>query len=359
MAKKPLWRRLKYKNIAIALAALLIIILIITSACSAKNKDKSDDSGKTPAVTNSAKEDKNDSKPDDSASDPKPENPEPSNEKLENNYKYVSISNDENLYSGDLILINGDYAYKGGEPTDLVSSIDYRHNAEGSKVMSIKDSNVTAKKKVLESLNRMLSDFRAEKNINDVMLVSGYRTVEYQQKLYEENLASTGLSYSKTVEIPEHSEHHSGYAVDFQLDQENYPRFTGEGEYGWIDENCYKYGFILRYLEDKSDITGIDPESWHYRYVGVPHAQLIYENGICFEEYINSIKQYTREAPLYFNDFSNTRYAIYYVKASDGDSTNVDIPLHKNETGYQCAISGNNCDGYIVTVNISAGEVTE
>lgn len=354
MAKKPLYKRLKYKNIAAALAVLLIIILCITSSCNGKKKDNDKDKDKSKPVVTTVDKDKN--KPDDSSQPA--ENPG-STEQLEKNYRYISLSNEQNLSYGDLILVNSDYEYKGAEPADLVSSYDYRTTSDGEKVMSIKDSTVMAKKQVLESLRSMLSDFRKEKNLNDVMLVSGYRTVEYQQELYDENLESTGLSYSTTVETPGHSEHHTGYSLDFQLDQEDYPRFTGEGDYAWINENCYKYGFVQRYPKEKADITGIEEETWHYRYVGAPHAELIYKNGLCLEEYLTSLKQYSREEPLYFNDYTGTRYAIYYVPSSGEESTNVDIPLHENESDYDCVISGNNYDGYIVTVNISSGEVSE
>lgn len=353
MAGKPLWKRLKYKNIAVVLIVLVLIIVAISAACSklgentTKKPKKNDDKNSSVVTTTDSKD--SDSEVPDVVKD---EN------KLEKEYKYVSIVNDEYLHSGDLILVNSDYAYKAGTPTDMKSSYDYRVDKDGERVMSIKDSTVSAKKIVLTNLNSMLSDFKKAKNINDVMLVSGHRTEEYQKTLYDNNLKSTGLDYSTTIEIPGHSEHHSGYAVDFQLDQADYPVFAGTGNYSWINENCYKYGFILRYLEDKTEITGIDAESWHYRYVGVPHAQIMYNDKICMEEYITYIKQYSRENPYYLNSDDGNRYAIYYVVKGEGDSTNVDIPMFENGSEYEYTISGNNCDGFIITVNISAGEVT-
>lgn len=360
MAKKPLWKRLKYKNIAVMLAVILLIVLAISAACSNKSDDK--DKEKDSSSSQSDKNDKNDSsKPDDSSKDDssESENSEPevefSTETFGKDYKYVTLSNEESLISGDLILINADYGYKGEKPEDLVSSYDYMYNADDKKVMSIKSSEVEAKEKVLEALNKMISDFYAETGLKDIMLVSGYRTEEYQKTLYEKDLASTGLAYSTKVETPGHSEHHSGYALDFQLDQENYPYFTGEGEYKWIVDNCYKYGFIRRYETEKTGITGIDGETWHYRYVGVPHAQLIYKSEFCFEEYIESIKNHSRENPMYVDIAENgDRYAVYYVKAdAESETTNVDIPLRDDGTEYEYTISGNNFDGYIVTVYIN------
>ncbi len=57
--------------------------------------------------------------------------------------------------------------------------------------------------------------------------------------------------------------------------------------YAWLEKNAYKYGFIQRYPQDKSDITGIDYEPWHYRYVGRQAAREIYESGVCLEEYLS------------------------------------------------------------------------
>lgn len=354
MARKPLWKRLKYKNIFITLGAMILIIVLICQGCG-KSDDKKDDDKKKPSTSQS-----DNKKPADNNED---KNTKPdvhlSTEELYKDYKYVNVDNATALHSGDLILINGDYAYKGDTPLDLVSSFDYRHNSNNVKIMSIKDNTVTAKQVVLENLNAMLSDFYKAKGISDIMLISGHRTEEYQKDLYEKDLNKTGLAYSTLVEKPGHSEHHSGYAVDFQLDKDGYPFFSGEGDYKWILENCAKYGFILRYDPDKVTITGIDGETWHFRYVGVPHAQLMYNSDLCLEEYMLSIAQYTLDVPLYVNNVNTgDRYAIYYYPADkDKDTTNVQIPIYADGSEYHYTISGNNCNGYIVTVDITAGKV--
>ncbi len=90
------------------------------------------------------------------------------------------------------------------------------------------------------------------------------------------------------IAIPGTSEHQTGLALDivsssYQLlnkEQENTP------EQKWLIENSYKYGFILRYPSDKTNITGIEYEPWHYRYVGKETAKEITERGICLEEYL-------------------------------------------------------------------------
>ncbi|MBQ1928906.1 MAG: hypothetical protein II366_04020 [Clostridia bacterium] len=94
---------------------------------------------------------------------------------------------------------------------------------------------------------------------------------------------------------------------------------------------------------EKQNITGVNPEAWHFRQVGVPHADYIMKNGICYEEYIDLIKGYSYENPLVINADSGGTYYVYY-KAMSSDSTEINL------SGYsKYYSSGNNVDGFIVT----------
>ena len=145
-------------------------------------------------------------------------------------------------------------------------------------------------------LQDMMDDARAE-GLKPI-LCSSYRSNQKQRDLFA-NQVNKYLAYGMTEEeaeaeaakwvaIPGTSEHHTGLAVDivaldYQLlddGQQNTP------EQQWLRENSYKYGYILRYPPDKSDLTGINFETWHYRYVGKEAAAEIYEKGICLEEYL-------------------------------------------------------------------------
>lgn len=128
-----------------------------------------------------------------------------------------------------------------------------------------------------------------EENWNQLpTVVSGYRTREKQQKLYDEKIAQykrQGYSEKEAVEqagqwvaAPGYSEHQLGLAVD--INGATYDL------YFWLQENSYKYGFIFRYPAGKTDITGIAEEVWHYRYVGTEAATEMYEQGLCLEEYL-------------------------------------------------------------------------
>ena len=85
---------------------------------------------------------------------------------------------------------------------------------------------------------------------------------------------------------PGTSEHNLGLAMDIC---NTYDSFANGEEYAWLVENAHKYGFILRYTAEKQEITGIVPEPWHWRFVGVEYAEKIKESGLCLEEYLDSI----------------------------------------------------------------------
>lgn len=123
----------------------------------------------------------------------------------------------------------------------------------------------------------------------------GYRTAEYQQETFDEKVqAYMNEGYSREraertakewVAMPGTSEHQIGIAVDINADK---TKSTNEEVYTWLAENAHNYGFILRYTQGKTDITGTSYEPWHFRYVGIEHAQIIYEEHICLEEYLEN-----------------------------------------------------------------------
>ena len=118
-------------------------------------------------------------------------------------------------------------------------------------------------------------------------MISGYRTQEVQQEMYDDEVnqyKSQGYSdeeaqaeAGKWVAVPGTSEHQLGLAVD--VEGATYDVFF------WLQDNSYKYGFIFRYPGDKTELTGTVEEVWHYRYVGVEAARSMYEQGLCLEEY--------------------------------------------------------------------------
>ena len=127
----------------------------------------------------------------------------------------------------------------------------------------------------------------AKKEGMNVIAMSSYRSYDYQVNLYNNYVAQDGKeAANKYSARPGYSEHQTGLAVDvYNLDLP-YTSFEETEEFTWMQENAYKYGFILRFPKDKVDITGYQYESWHYRYVGKKVAKEIKDNNLTLEEYI-------------------------------------------------------------------------
>lgn len=154
--------------------------------------------------------------------------------------------------------------------------------------------------RVYPPLQEMFDAARAEGL--ELFVAAGYRTQEEQQRLLDEKIGAyrdEGYPESEAerltgqwVALPGTSEHQLGIAVDINADTD---KSTSDEVYGWLAENGYKYGFIKRYPPDKTHITGISNEPWHYRYVGKEAAGEIYRQGICLEGYIDLIHDQKRK----------------------------------------------------------------
>lgn len=269
---------------------------------------------------------------------------EPVTEAATKSYETITVKN-EKIYKGELILVNADYPFKDSNDADIVTLYN-----EKTDSYSVSGMEIGLQKNAVEPLNDMLDAFCEETGHSDILIVAGFRTLEQQQALYDEDLERTGLDTSTLVALPGHSEHESGYAMDFSLfyDDGTSGDFDGTGDYEWIDEHCADYGFILRYPADKTEITGIQHESWHYRYIGKPHAYYIMQSGICYEEYIEELKEHDVENPLEIVDSDGKAYQVYYVPA-EMDRTVTYVPLVSDKP---YTISGNNADGFIVTIDL-------
>ncbi len=266
-------------------------------------------------------------------------------------YENIAVDNTQ-IHAGDLILVNGNYAYTEMGADEIVSIYEYKTENEVT-TYHVSGSETSLRTSAIEAFSEMMNDFYVATGHDDIIILSGYRTTEEQQALYDADLESTGQDYSDLVAEPGHSEHETGYALDVSIFNDNgeIEDYDGTGDYEWINENCDHYGYILRYTEDKADLTGIQSEEWHYRYVGQPHATYIMDNDLCLEEYVTQLKSYDSENPLEIVNWDGEIYDVYYVAAdTSADMTYVLVPPSLNYT-----ISGNNVDGFIITVD--TGEI--
>ena len=123
----------------------------------------------------------------------------------------------------------------------------------------------------------------------DFTLLSGYRSYQRQQELFDYWVEQDGYEAALMESaLPGRSEHQSGLAMDVGKLEYEYAH-TDEGI--WLAENCHKYGFIIRYPEDKTEITGYIYEPWHIRYLGESTAKLVHDSGLTLEEFLKVDKQ--------------------------------------------------------------------
>ncbi len=118
----------------------------------------------------------------------------------------------------------------------------------------------------------------------NIYLSSGFRSYDYQARIYNNYVAWYGQEKTDTLSArPGHSEHQTGLAIDVNIVNDS---FIGTPEAIWLAEHAHEYGFIIRYPKGKEHITGYKYEPWHIRYLGVETATAVYESGLCLEEYL-------------------------------------------------------------------------
>lgn len=250
---------------------------------------------------------------------------------------------ESDIYKGDLILVNNKVKYTFPGDEAFVSVFDYK-----TSDYFVRDTNVLLAAQVIAALNSFAGDFLAETGLKTLNVVSGVRTYEDQQNLYEKSLSQHGAEHTaRFTAEPGGSEHHTGLALDFALFYEETGasgEFDGTGEYAWLEENAWKYGFIKRYKGYKEELTGIAEEAWHFRYVGIPHAYLMDKYDLCLEEYLMLFTQrvYTYDGNHLKAECLGKTYEIYYC-----EGTEIYVP-----TGSTYTVSGNGTDGFIVTVEV-------
>lgn len=195
------------------------------------------------------------------------------------NYEFYENVSNTDTSLGYLMLVNKyNYLTSDYEIDNLVSvSTNYSWGEYGSQQII---------SEVYDAFTSMAYDIYLGESIS-LMINSSYRSFTDQEDVYNYYKDYYGESYADSIAARAgYSEHQSGYAIDiFSLDSSSQSTFVDSDAYFWLIENCYKYGFILRYPEGKEYLTGYDFESWHYRYVGVEVATYIYENDITFDEY--------------------------------------------------------------------------
>lgn len=223
---------------------------------------------------------------------------------------------------------------------------NWEDNVELVNTKNAWNEDIKIEKEALENYKKLKSAL--EKEGVTIELDSVYRSVKEQQELWDEwsNDPEKGIDYvKKYVAVPGYSEHHTGLAVDIcirkngKLVYENEAMIADKETFAKIHKRIADYGFILRYLENRDDITGYAYEPWHLRYVGSKKiAKEIMSKNITFEEYLGSIDnikntpeaaKYQIEKTLqeyfkdvYENKIDNSRFNVEKIYTEEEEKTN-------------------------------------
>ena len=214
----------------------------------------------------------------------------------------------EDIHKGYLILVNREYGYH-----EQCQELSHAGMWNGEEILYERRAN-----RALDDLMKEIGGWE------HIVPVSAWRSMAEQQAIWDQ----------------------SGLAMDLGLRQEEIdfirPYFPYEGICQTFRERAAAYGFVERYQADKQSVTQIGHEPWHFRYVGTPHAQIMAQKKLALEEYITFIKDHRYNTDPY--DFRE--YQISFAEAA-GEMTVLEL-----DDAHPYSISGNNCDGFIVTQRI-------
>ncbi len=241
-----------------------------------------------------------------------------------------------------LLLINREHTLAADwQPADL---LDIAKMAPSSKsVMLLRD-------RAANAYLAMYAAYHEEKG-RTMRTISGYRSYATQRSLFNSRVASrqqAGQSYQTALNntalytaYPGASEHQSGLAIDLSTNGGLSNSFQETEQGKWMLSRCWDFGFILRYAANKTPITGIAYEPWHYRYVGLPHAWIIRDNGWSLEEYMHTLHSLAGEQYLEYPDLNDEDmlYRVYYTKDTTREFADI------------VNVSSDNCGGYIITTH--------
>jgi len=185
------------------------------------------------------------------------------------------------------------------------------------------DTGLLLNREVIKPLAQLLATANKVSQEN-VYISSTYRTDEKQAELYRED--------PEIAAEPGMSEHQVGLAIDLIVKDHGQRQFVKTEAGKWVNNNCWKFGFIIRYPFLEKKVTGFDFEPWHIRYVGLPHSEIIYQNRLTMEEYITSLET---------NHFY--QYKNYVFGAVSEEDTRLPEGLR------QISISKDNTGRYIIT----------
>lgn len=315
MTKRRLTRRQRQVRrnriiLACAAAALLIIIIVIISV-SMKGCSKSKKTDKNEVTTTDKIEESTHSKENESSSEEvsSTDTNTDTSSSIMSDATSVSASSDSSEFAPPVVP-SGNVVSKGTTSNGFkIQEINGATYIDGVLIanktyalpqdfiptnpdqpVNADRSSTCLDKTLMSAWNTMLKDATA-KGLN-IYIASGYRSYNYQVNVYNRYVKSDGAAVADTYSSrPGNSEHQTGLCFDLNTIEDSF-QYTNEGK--WVNDNCYKYGFCIRFPKGKDSATGYQYESWHLRYVGVDLATKLYNNGdwLSLEEYFGITSEY-------------------------------------------------------------------
>jgi len=254
------------------------------------------------------------------------------------------------IYRGFLVLVNDSHIlpdYYLPENLAIVNDMATNADVDG---LSVTKPGMELNETAAEMLLVMVGSAQKESEVGGWLLQSAYRDFTYQNYLHQrkvEEYRSMGFGDEEArrsaafwVARPRESEHHTGLAMD--LSSRTHPdlqlTYANTVNGRWLAENCRRFGFIIRYPEEKSDLTKVGFEPWHIRYVGFPHSEFIPLKGWCFEEYLEFLR---KEGGYTYRDEAG---AVWQVDYQVLNGSAIEAPADLLYT-----VSGDGEGGFIVT----------
>lgn len=316
-------RRVRYDRIAIALGILILVfVLFFSCSCSCIKCVCSPSDNTETSDTETPSQSGTETPTDQGIADPG----------LSQMQSAVSMTlGAEDVRKGTLAVVNSNHIYTFPMNDAVLVTAAEKANT----CYSVKDASIQLDETAVNYLNQMLSEFNTLYGSDDIQLESGYRSKQDQDERY---------SNGSSIFAGGYSDYHTGRSFDLGItpDDGMDSFYVPSGDYSWVSENAHKYGFVLRYPEGKIDYTGVNPRSYTFHYVGAPHAEYMYKNNLCLEEYVEAMKAYPASAPMTLEAGGST-WTVFYAELAESGSIVINIP-----TCQEYSISGDNIGGFIV-----------
>jgi D-alanyl-D-alanine carboxypeptidase len=241
----------------------------------------------------------------------------------DNTGQYELILAESKIAEGSLAVYDPDHPVKSGYAGEMVTLLSVKN-----EYYSLYSESIILDSDASEALNRMMADYNNDTGLSDFVVYGTDSTYTGDESCCPEYFSESQLGTTVDLALKAYGE---------------VVGYDGKDTESWVLENCWKYGYIVRYPRDGIDETGHSYCPWHLRYVGKAHSAIMHEKNMCLEQYIDFLHDYTSDKPLMYESEAET-YTIFWAE-STGESTIVNVPI---SGAY--SVSGNNIDGFIITI---------